>query len=72
MSPVKEAVIKLVQSLPDDCTVEDMQYHLYIREKVEGGLQAIEEGKEVSEEEADQRIEEWLASPGALHPVEGL
>jgi predicted transcriptional regulator len=68
MSPVKEAVIKLVQSLPDDCTVEDIQYHLYIREKVESGLQAIEEGKVVSEEDADRRIEEWLNSCGPNQP----
>jgi hypothetical protein len=34
MSALKQAVIKLVESLPDDCTVEDIQYHLYVREKV--------------------------------------
>ncbi len=38
MNPVKEAVIRLVRSLPDDCTIEDIHYHLYIREKVETGL----------------------------------
>jgi predicted transcriptional regulator len=64
MSPVKEAVIRLVQSLPDDCTLDDIHYHLYVREKVESGLRAIEEGKVVSEEEADRRIEEWLNSSG--------
>jgi predicted transcriptional regulator len=68
VSHIKEAVIRLVQSLPDDCTVEDIQYHLYIREKVEGGLQAIEEGRVVSEEEADQRIEEWLSLSGPNQP----
>jgi hypothetical protein len=31
MSSLKEAVIKLVESLPDDCTVEDIHYHLYLR-----------------------------------------
>ena len=35
MSIVKEAAIKLIQSLPDDCTFEEIQYHLYVREKVE-------------------------------------
>jgi predicted transcriptional regulator len=64
MSPIKEAVIQMVQSLPDDCTIEDIQYHLYIREKVERGVKAIEEGDVVSEEEADRRIQEWLDSFG--------
>ncbi len=68
MSPVKEAVIRLVQSLPDDCTLDDIHYHLYVREKVEGGLRAIEEGKVVSEEEADRRIEEWLNLSGPSRP----
>lgn len=68
MSPVKEAVIRLVQSLPDDCTIDDIHYHLYVREKVEDGLRAIEEGKVISEEEADRRIEEWLNSCGPSRP----
>jgi hypothetical protein len=64
MSPVKEAAIKLIQSLPENCTFEDIQYHLYVREKVEVGIQAIEAGKILSEEEADRRITEWLESFG--------
>jgi predicted transcriptional regulator len=68
MSPVKEAAIKLIQSLPEDCTFEDIQYHLYVREKVEHGIQAIEAGEVVSEEEADRRITEWLDSFGQSQP----
>ena len=64
MNTVKEAVIRLVQSLPDHCTIEDIHYHLYIRAKVDSGLRAIEEGEVVSEEEADRRIEEWVSSSG--------
>ena len=64
MSPVKEAAIKLIQSLLENCTFEDIQYHLYVREKVEVGIQAIEAGKILSEEEADRRITEWLESFG--------
>lgn len=68
MSPVKESVIRMVQSLPDDCTIEDIQYHLYVREKVETGLSAIEEGRVVSQEEAERRINEWLQSLGPSQP----
>ncbi len=64
MSPIKEAVIKLVQSLPEDCTLEDIRYQLYIRETVERGLRALEEGDFVDEDEADRRIQEWLDSSG--------
>jgi len=62
MSELKEQVIRLIESLPDECTLEDIQYHLYIREKVAHGIRAIDEGKVLSEEEADTRVQEWVDS----------
>ncbi len=47
--PVKEQAIELIRSLPDDCTLEDIQYHLYVRAKVERGIRAIDEGRVVSQ-----------------------
>lgn len=44
MSGVKRAVLDLVRALPDDCTLEDVQYKLYVRQKVEGSMQAAAEG----------------------------
>ena len=64
MSIVKEQVIDLIKSLPDDCTIEDIQYHLYVREKVERGIRAIEEGRVVSQEEAEKKVKEWLKLSG--------
>jgi predicted transcriptional regulator len=64
MSPVKESVIKLVESLPDDCTVEDIQYHLYVRDKVLRGSQAIDEGRIQSHEEVGRRLDQWAESYG--------
>ena len=64
MSSVKQAVIKLVESLPDDCTVEDIQYHLYVREKVLRGSQAIDEGRVASHEAVGERLNQWAASYG--------
>lgn len=49
MSTAKEDVKALLDKLPDDCSLEDAQYHLYVAEKVhrrveradkEGGAQA--------------------------------
>ena len=36
--PIKEQAIELIRTLPDDCTLEDIQYHLYVRAKVENGI----------------------------------
>jgi predicted transcriptional regulator len=68
MGAVKEAAIALIRSLPDDCSLEDIQYHLYVRAKVERGLQAIDEGRVVSREEAERQLREWLKSSGQNLP----
>jgi predicted transcriptional regulator len=68
MSTVKQEVIRLIQSLPDDCTLEDIQYRLYLREQVEQGLADIEAGHVVSHEEAKRRIAEWRKSSGPRQP----
>ncbi len=64
MSDVKEEVVRLVRSLPDDCTIEEIQYHLYVRQKIERGLAAIDSGRTVSQEDAERRVEGWLKSVG--------
>ena len=60
MSAIKEQAIKIIESLPENCTLEDIQYHLYVREKVERGIKAIDEGQTVSQEEAEKKVREWL------------
>lgn len=64
MSPIKQQVIQLVKSLPDDCTLEDVQYHLYVREKVEKGMRAIRGGRVLSQEQAEKRVKAWFKSSG--------
>jgi predicted transcriptional regulator len=64
MSPLKEATIKMVQSLPDDCTVEDIEYQLYVLSKILKGRKAAEEGRIVSHEEVRRRFGEWQESTG--------
>lgn len=59
MSVVKEQVIELIKSLPDDCMIEDIQYHLYVREKVERGLRAVDEGRIISQEEAEKKVKNF-------------
>ncbi|MDE3035563.1 MAG: hypothetical protein KGJ14_06275 [Nitrospirota bacterium] len=61
---VKGEMIKMLESLPDDCTWEDIQYHIYVREKVERGMAAADAGDVVSQSEAEQRVDEWLKSSG--------
>ena len=59
MSAVKQEVIRLIQSLPDDCSLEEIQYHLSVVQKVEQGLAEIDEGRTVPQEEAERRVAAW-------------
>ncbi len=60
MSTPKQAVHKLLDRLPDDASFEDIQYHIYVGEKVERGLKDIEEGRLLSQAEAELRMFRWL------------
>ena len=61
MQKAKQEVRKLLKNLPDDCTLEDIQYHLYVLQKIERGLKDIEEGRVYTQEEVEKRFAKWLA-----------
>ncbi len=60
MGSPKEEVQKILEQLPDDSSFEDIQYHIYVREKIEHGLKDIEAGNTISQEEVEKRMSRWL------------
>ena len=60
MQTVKEEVGKLLSTLPDNCTLEDVQYHIYVLQKIERGLGDAKDGRVYSEEEVEARMAKWL------------
>lgn len=60
MSTAKQEVESLLSKLPDDCSLEEIQYHLYVIEKVRNGLEATESQGTVSQAEVEQRLGKWL------------
>jgi len=56
----KQQVESLLHKLPDNCSLEDIQYHLYVIEKVQRGLEAAHSGSTLSQETAEQRLGKWL------------
>jgi hypothetical protein len=60
MATAKEEVEALLDKLPDDCSLEDIQYHLYVVEKVRNGLEAADVQGTLSQEEAEERLGKWL------------
>jgi len=61
MVTAKEEVESLLNNLPDGCSLEDIQYHLYVIEKVRNGLEAADRQGALSQEEVEQRLVKWLS-----------
>ena len=60
METAKEKVKKILDTLPDDSSFEDIQYDIYVRSKIEQGLKDIEEGSVLSQEEVERKMTKWL------------
>ncbi len=58
--PVKEIAKNVIDTLPDDTTLDDIIHALYIRAKFDHGEREIREGKGISQEEAKQRLKKWV------------
>jgi len=59
MNTAKSEVESLLEKLPDDCTLEDVQYHLYVVEKINRGIDRAEKDAEVSQEDVEKRLGRW-------------
>lgn len=61
MNTAKEEAISLLKKLPDGCTFEDIQYHLYVIEKIQRGINRAETEGTISQEEIEKRFSKWFA-----------
>ena len=57
---VKDQILKAIQDLPDDATVESAMERLYLLYKIEQGIEQADRGQIVSQEEVKHRMEQWL------------
>jgi len=60
MNTAKEEVRKILDQIPENASFEDIQYHIYVCQKIEHGLRDIEENRIFSQEEVEQRMSKWL------------
>jgi predicted transcriptional regulator len=57
----KDTVRALLNRLPEDCTLDDVQYHLYVIQAVDRGLADAAAGRTVSHEEVAAELrKKWL------------
>ena len=60
MNTAKKEVRSLLQKLPDDCTIEDIQYHLYVIEKINKGLSRAKREGGIPQKTVEKRLAKWL------------
>jgi len=60
MASPKQVARQILDSLPDDCSLEEIQYRLYVRQMVEEGREDVRRGAVVSQEEIERDLESWL------------
>lgn len=60
MQIAKQQVASMLQKLPDDCSLEDIQYHLYVIEKIKNGVARAETEGAVSQQDAENYLAKWI------------
>ena len=59
MSTVKDEERAILDKLPDNCTMEDVQYHLYVVEKIHRSMQRVKQEGVVSHKAVERKFEQW-------------
>jgi len=56
----KQQILKAIEELPDDASVEDAIDRLYLLYKIDRGVRQADRGELISQEEARQQMARWL------------
>jgi len=57
----KDAVRELLDRLPDDCSLEDVLYHLYVLRQIELGQDDVAAGRVISHDDVARELRrKWL------------
>lgn len=60
MQTAKKEVQRLLRTMPDNASFEDIQYHIYVREKIEKGLKDVRTGRTLTQATVEKRMTKWL------------
>ncbi len=52
----KETVRELLDRLPEECTLQDVLYHLYVISEIEQGVRELDEGRGIPHEQVEQEL----------------
>lgn len=61
MATIKDEIKSLLDKLPDNCTLEDIQYHLYVAGKIQRGISRGEKESTLSRAEVERKFGEFTS-----------
>lgn len=61
MKPAKIGALEMLEKLPQDCSFEDIHYHLYVLEKVQRGAESADRDGTLTQKEVEAELHSWLS-----------
>jgi hypothetical protein len=56
----RHEVEKILERLPENVSLEEIQHHIYVKQKIERAIRAAESGETISHEEVEKQMSKWL------------
>jgi predicted transcriptional regulator len=61
MLSAKESVKRILDRLPDNASLAEIQYRIYVLDQIERGTRDLDEGRYLTQEEMRKEVEGWIA-----------
>jgi hypothetical protein len=59
MKSLKNEALAAISSLPDDSSVDEIMYRIYVIDKIQKGQEAVASGKTITIEDLEKEIHSW-------------
>ena len=60
----KTTALRIIESMSDDASLEDIMYELFFRQRIDLGLEELRQGLTVSQDDVKRSLAQWLQSVG--------
>ena len=60
MSTPIEEVQRLLETLPEGSSFEDIHYHIYVQQAIQRGRESASRGELIDQDEMEKRMARWL------------
>jgi hypothetical protein len=60
MPTAKEEVRRLLEALPEDADLEDVQYSIYVRERIERARKEADDSRVLEQDDVEAQMRRWL------------